>query len=149
VIVQALRAMEAKTSPAEADKLEVALGELLKLRFAEDEIDRILGEVRKMEGTAFERFIARHGEERAKVIAEERAQVIAEERAQVIAEQLATERTARTLREVLLSLGRSKLGVPDEGLNRRLESLTDIDRLRDLLARVSSAASWDELLATP
>lgn len=86
-----------------------------------------------MEGTAFERFIARHGEERAKVIAEERAKVLA----------------AREVVEMLLAFGPEKLGQPDEATAGAIQALDDLDRLRRMRGRLLKASSWADLLSTP
>jgi hypothetical protein len=50
-------------------------------------------------------------------------------------------------REILIFLGRKKLGPPDEQAGAEIAALTDLDRLHDLVDRVLDVATWDELLA--
>ena len=50
-------------------------------------------------------------------------------------------------RKVLLSLGRKKLGQPDERVLARIEGLTDLEYLNRLINRILDASSWEELLA--
>jgi hypothetical protein len=56
---------------------------------------------------------------------------------------------SRTLREILIFLGRKKLGPPDERAAAEIAALNDVDRLHELSARVAEVASWGELLADP
>jgi hypothetical protein len=50
-------------------------------------------------------------------------------------------------RSILLSLGRKKLGQPDEQVLARIEGLTDLEHLNLLIEHILDASSWDELLA--
>ncbi len=51
--------------------------------------------------------------------------------------------------EVLLQLGRKRLGMPDPSSETALRSITDPDRLTRLIDALLDVSSWDELLATP
>ena len=50
-------------------------------------------------------------------------------------------------RKAVLSLGRKKLGQPDEQLRARIDGLTDLEYLNLLINRILDASSWEELLA--
>jgi hypothetical protein len=50
--------------------------------------------------------------------------------------------------DILLRLGRRRLGPPDEATVAALRAIKDLDRLGRLADAVLSAASWQELLAT-
>ncbi len=51
-------------------------------------------------------------------------------------------------RLILLSLGRRKLGRPDEQVLARIAAIGDLDRLNALIHRLLDATTWDELLAS-
>jgi hypothetical protein len=50
---------------------------------------------------------------------------------------------------VLLRLGQKRLGPPDEATVASVKSIKNLDRLDRITDVVLSAASWQELLATP
>lgn len=49
---------------------------------------------------------------------------------------------------LLLRLGSKQLGTPDEGVEKELKSIQNLDRLERLADAILSAKSWQELLAT-
>jgi predicted transposase YdaD len=49
-------------------------------------------------------------------------------------------------RQAVLTVGRKKLGPPDEKALMRIAATDDVDRLNALLERILDVASWDELL---
>jgi hypothetical protein len=51
-------------------------------------------------------------------------------------------------RKILLSLGRDKLGPPDERVEAQVAAMTNQERLHYLLHRVLHVSTWDELLAS-
>jgi predicted transposase YdaD len=53
----------------------------------------------------------------------------------------------REARMILLSLGRRKLGQPDEQVLARIAAVGDLDRLNALIHHILDAITWDELLA--
>ncbi len=55
---------------------------------------------------------------------------------------------AEEARMILLSLGRTKLGQPDEQVLARIAAIGDLDRLNFLIHRILDAVTWDELLAS-
>jgi predicted transposase YdaD len=55
---------------------------------------------------------------------------------------------AEEAKEILLSLGQTKLGQPDEGVRVRVAAISDPDRLKLLIHRILDATTWDELLAS-
>jgi hypothetical protein len=56
---------------------------------------------------------------------------------------------AEEARDVLLRLGRKKLGQPDEGVRTQVATIDDVDRLNALLERILDVSSWSELLTAP
>jgi hypothetical protein len=53
-------------------------------------------------------------------------------------------------RRIVLRLGQVRFGLSaDKVVTRTIESITDLDRLCSLAARVLTATSWEELLAAP
>ena len=52
-------------------------------------------------------------------------------------------------REILMRLGRKRLGPPDRRVRSVLDRLDDLGRLEQLTDRLLEVGSWDELLATP
>lgn len=50
-------------------------------------------------------------------------------------------------RDVLLRLGRKRLGLPDPAILAELSKIEDLDRLDGLLDRVLDVSSWAALLA--
>jgi hypothetical protein len=55
----------------------------------------------------------------------------------------------KAAQEILLRLGRARLGEPGEDIRAEILSLRDHDELNLLIDRLADVASWDELLATP
>ncbi len=51
-------------------------------------------------------------------------------------------------RLILLSLGRRKLGRPDEPVLATIAAIGDLDRLNALIHRLPDATTWEELLAS-
>jgi len=51
-------------------------------------------------------------------------------------------------REILLGLGRKKLGEPDEHVLARIAAISELDRLNILLDRILDAQSWRDLMAS-
>jgi hypothetical protein len=51
--------------------------------------------------------------------------------------------------DVLLRMGRKRLGPPDDATVAALKAIKDMDRLGRLAEAVLTAADWRELLATP
>lgn len=62
---------------------------------------------------------------------------------QAIIEEGATAEAQR----ILLRQGNRRFGQPDERVKRRLESVTDLQRLEDLSERLLDVSSWEELLS--
>jgi predicted transposase YdaD len=52
-------------------------------------------------------------------------------------------------RSIMLRLGSQRFGPPDTAVWAQLEAIRDVATLDRLGQRLLSAASWDELLATP
>lgn len=52
-------------------------------------------------------------------------------------------------RRNVLMIGEVKFGPPDDSARSAVEAINDLDRLEELLLLQVSAASWEELLATP
>ena len=53
----------------------------------------------------------------------------------------------REAQKILLRNGRRRLGPPDVSTVARIESLTDVDRLENLIEQAEKATSWAELLS--
>jgi hypothetical protein len=51
--------------------------------------------------------------------------------------------------EILLRLGRARLGEPGEDIRAEIQALRNHDELNLLIDRLADVASWDELLSTP
>ena len=56
---------------------------------------------------------------------------------------------AKGLRAAILLLGRKRFGAPGGSMDSALQAITDLERLQRLIDRVSDAADWQDLLATP
>jgi hypothetical protein len=54
---------------------------------------------------------------------------------------------AEEARRLLLMLGEEKLGVADAASRAAVEAIGEVERLEDLIKKVSGAGSWRELLA--
>jgi hypothetical protein len=55
----------------------------------------------------------------------------------------------KAIREVILVLGEDRFGQPDDTVKARLQSITDLDRLKRLARQTPKSASWQEVLETP
>ena len=55
----------------------------------------------------------------------------------------------KAAQELLLRLGRARLGEPGEDIRAEIQSLRNHDELNLLIDRLADVASWDEPLATP
>jgi predicted transposase YdaD len=56
---------------------------------------------------------------------------------------------AEEARRLLLRLGRKHLGDPDTTVEAAVRSIPDVERLEQLLERISEIANWHDLLRTP
>lgn len=56
---------------------------------------------------------------------------------------------AKAARETILLVGEERFGPPEEAVKARLDSIMDLDRLKQMLRRAVKAASWQEILETP
>ncbi len=117
---------------------------LMGLRYAEKQVDAIIEGVSAMlfgiegiEESSVYQGILRKG--RAQGIAEGRA----EGRTEGIVEGLLEE-----ARATLLRLGRKNLGPPEERVEARIASITDLVTLHDLQDRIDDVSTWDELLGS-
>jgi hypothetical protein len=52
-------------------------------------------------------------------------------------------------REAILLFGEERFGPPGESVKARLDTVTDLDRLRRMVRRAAKAASWQEVLEMP
>jgi predicted transposase YdaD len=71
--------------------------------------------------------------------------ILAEGKAKGLAEGKA-EGAIEEARQLILRLGRKKLGEPDERVLALLAAVGDLDRLHGLLDALLEAARWDDLL---
>ena len=55
----------------------------------------------------------------------------------------------KALREVILVQGEDRFGTPDESVKTRLNSITDLNRLKRMARQTPKAASWEGILDTP
>jgi predicted transposase YdaD len=60
-----------------------------------------------------------------------------------------TEGAVAEVKKVLRLLGDEALGPPDARITAAIERLTDLTQLEELLKRVRTAASWQELIGQP
>jgi predicted transposase YdaD len=49
-------------------------------------------------------------------------------------------------REAVLTVGRKRLGPPEEGVIRQINAMVEVNQLNSLLVRILDVSSWDELL---
>jgi predicted transposase YdaD len=52
-------------------------------------------------------------------------------------------------RLAILRVGRKRLGQPDEGVQKMIDAIDDVDRLNSLLERTLDVSSWSELMRFP
>jgi predicted transposase YdaD len=57
-----------------------------------------------------------------------------------------TEGRAEEAREAVLTVGRKRLGQPEEGVIRQINAMDEVNQLNSLLVRILDVSSWDELL---
>jgi hypothetical protein len=55
----------------------------------------------------------------------------------------------KATREGILLVGEERLGAPEESIKGGLSDTTDLARLKRMLRRAATAASWQEILDTP
>jgi hypothetical protein len=54
----------------------------------------------------------------------------------------------KALRGVVLMFGENRLGPPDESVTARLNTITDLERLRRMIVTAAEGATWQEILDT-
>jgi hypothetical protein len=59
-----------------------------------------------------------------------------------------TEGEAKGIAESVLRMGRTRLGPPSEQVEAAIMAMSDRERLLQLIDRLASLSSWDELLAS-
>ncbi len=52
-------------------------------------------------------------------------------------------------RDDILIVGEARLGSPDESIRTRLDTITDLPRLKRMLLQAVTAATWEEIIETP
>jgi hypothetical protein len=52
-------------------------------------------------------------------------------------------------KKILLLVAQRRLGPPDESAKTGLEGITDLERLERMTLQAVTAATWEEILATP
>jgi hypothetical protein len=55
----------------------------------------------------------------------------------------------KAFREVIRLQGKQLFGAPDEAIMARLNGITDLDRLKRMVCKTLTAASWQDILDTP
>jgi predicted transposase YdaD len=118
--------------PGEQGKLWTATYVLMGLRYSSELAAQLLQRIHQMKESVTYQAIVEEG--RAEGRAEGRTEGQAEGR-------------IRTAREFLILIGQKRLGAPDEQVVQTIESLDDLEKLRDLAGRVLDVSSWHELLA--
>ena len=53
------------------------------------------------------------------------------------------------IRESILAVGEERLGPPGESATAQLSTVADLARLKRMVRRTATAASWQEILETP
>jgi predicted transposase YdaD len=135
VLITIAERLARETSPEVAATLWNATEILMGLRYSDEKVDSIIEGVSAMlfgirgieESSVYQRILKR-GE------------------AEGLARGLAKGKI-EDAREVLLHLGRKKLGPPGEKVEAEITALADLDRLHDLIDRILDVSTWDELLA--
>jgi predicted transposase YdaD len=137
VLIAISERLARETSPEQAATLWNATQVLMGLRYSEEQVDSIIKGVsamlfgiRGIEESSVYQGILKRGE------------------AQGIEKGIAKGRI-EDAREVLLHLGRKKLGPPSDRIEVEITALADVDRLHDLIERILDVSTWDELLAPP
>jgi hypothetical protein len=120
-----------EANPEQAATLWNATRILMGLRYPEEQVDAIIEGVsamlfgiRGIEESSVYQGILRKGEAKGRA-----------------------EGAVADARQVLLRLGRRKLGPPGEKVEAEITALGDLDRLHDLIDRILDVSSWDELLS--
>jgi predicted transposase YdaD len=54
---------------------------------------------------------------------------------------------AEEAREAVLTVGRKRLGQPDDGVLGKINAINEVDRLNSLLDRILDVSNWEELLS--
>ena len=109
---------------------------LMGLRYPPNLITRVLQGVRGMkESTTYQAILA-EGE------AKGQAEGLAKGQAKGQAEGL-----LREARKILMRSGTKRFGAPDAASKSKIESLLDVNQLEDLIDRVNSTGTWQELLS--
>lgn len=68
---------------------------------------------------------------------------------QAILEEERAEGAIRNAREMLLRLGKKRLGEPDSATRAAIEAIADAEVLNNMVERLDAGAGWGELLPTP
>ncbi|MBY0232827.1 MAG: hypothetical protein K2W96_26390 [Gemmataceae bacterium] len=114
------RRLVAETPEADRGKMVSALAQLMGLRYEFGLIERIVRRVATVEDNTWIRGWMERGERRGAV---------------------------RTAREMLLRIGRQKLGEPQPAALASIEAMDDVGRLQDLTAQVLEVGTWADLLS--
>jgi hypothetical protein len=56
---------------------------------------------------------------------------------------------AMATRENILLVGEEKLGPPEESFRAKVNTITDLPRLKRMVRRAATASNWQEILDTP
>lgn len=131
VIDRARRRLDKEATSEDRRNLLAAIYLLMGLRFTPEMTDKLfLGDDIMRESTTYQAVLA---EGRARGLAEGRAE------GQAVGQ-------AKEARRLLLRLGQKRWGAPDAAIQSQVESITDLDRLEQLIEATQAAESWAGLL---
>jgi predicted transposase YdaD len=126
-----------ETTPDQAATLWAATKVMMGLKYPKDQVDEItqgvsamiLG-IRGIEESSVYQDIFAQGEAKGEARGEARGR-------------------AEEAREAVLTVGRKRLGQPEDGVFGKINAINDVNQLNSLLDRILDVSSWEELMTFP
>jgi predicted transposase YdaD len=138
VIARLVQRIEAEAPPEQGPILLTASFVLMGLRFSHQRAIELFQGVRKMRDSTTYQAILDEGRAEGEVKGRAEGIIVGESKGR-----------AEEARQLLLRLGRKKLGAPETTVEEAVRAITDVDRLEFLIERLLEVTSWQDLLQTP
>ncbi len=123
------RRFRVELTPSEANELKSAVGVLLGLRVSREIAKVLLERVLHMEESTTYQLIIERGIEKG-------------------IEQGESLGRLKGARDMLLSLGRERLGAPSKKVQQTLAKVNDLERLQRMIGKLFDAESWQDVVDT-
>ncbi len=141
VIAQLVQRIEGEAPPEQAPILLTASYVLMGLRLSRERAIELFQGVRKMRDSTTYQAILDEGRAEGEIKGRAEGEIKGRAEGEI-------KGRAEEARRLLLRLGRKHLGDPDATVETTVRAIADVERLEQMVERITEVASWQDLLRT-